>query len=269
MKKVSVIIPYFNNEGTILRALESVYLQTYKNIEIILINDGSTDNSERIVKEWIVKKNIQHIINLSQSNKGPSVARNRGIKIASGDYVAFLDADDSWNEKKLEIQMNVFEKNKDIAILGSDYELNYNNKMLIKGKNNGDLLYVTFNQRLLKNYFNTPSVIIRKSILIDNNIFFNESQKYAEDTMLYLEVLRENIGAKICSPLITLYKPELSKEGLSSNIIKTEKYELINFYNLYRKNNMSTKKITFSKLMFLYIFSIIKFLRRILIMICR
>ncbi|WP_368236368.1 glycosyltransferase family 2 protein [Clostridium perfringens] len=269
MNKVSIIIPYFNNENTIIRALDSVKKQTFKDYEIIIINDGSKDKSEELVLNWIENNKFITIKHIIQDNKGPSSARNRGIQLSKCDFVAFLDADDSWDFNKLEIQIDIMIKNNDIGIIGSEYKLEYNNIQSIKGVNNGKLQPVSFEQRLIKNYFNTPSVVIRRKVLVDNYILFNEKQSYAEDTLLYLEVLRVSKGAKICSPLITLYKPELSKEGLSSNIIETEKYELLNYLNLYKKNKFYDKKISLQKLVFLLIFSVIKFLRRVFIVYLR
>jgi glycosyltransferase involved in cell wall biosynthesis len=86
---VSVIIPAFNAEGTVRNAIDSILSQTYKQIEVIVINDGSTDNTLKILREY--GKQIRYI---SQNNKGPSAARNAGIKIAKGDFIAYQDADD-------------------------------------------------------------------------------------------------------------------------------------------------------------------------------
>lgn len=270
MSKVSVIIPYFNNEKTLERALESVSNQTYKNLEIILINDGSSDNSRNVVKEFINNNSSKfEIIHIEQENKGPSAARNKGINLASGNFIAFLDADDSWKSEKIEYQIDILKKHKDIFILGTDYELNYEGKIITKSINDKKIKYITFEKRLLKNYFNTPSVIIKREVFTEENLYFDENQRYAEDTLLYLKILRNHNGAKICMPLITLYKPEISKQGLSSNIIKTEKYELLNYHKLYKENDNNIKKINLFKLIFLDIFSFLKFLRRIIIIECR
>lgn len=92
MEKISVIIPVYNSENELARCLDSVINQTYKNIEIILINDGSADNSLEICKEYEVRyENIQV---LSQTNQGQSAARNRGIEKATGDLIGFVDSDD-------------------------------------------------------------------------------------------------------------------------------------------------------------------------------
>ena len=104
MPKFSIIIPVYNVEKYIKKCLDSVFSQSYKDYEVIVINDGSTDKSMDIAKEHNVK-----IIN--QKNKGQSAARNNGIKHATGDYLIFLDSDDYW-EKDLLKELNKSLKNK-------------------------------------------------------------------------------------------------------------------------------------------------------------
>ena len=91
-KKVSVIIPVYNAENYISKCLESILNQSYKNIEIVVINDGSTDKSEELIKAYQDKDN--RIVYLSQKNSGPSVARNNGIGHSTGEYLVFIDSDD-------------------------------------------------------------------------------------------------------------------------------------------------------------------------------
>ena len=98
---ISVIIPSYNSGKFLGEAIESVVNQTYKNIEIIVINDGSTDNTEEIAKKW--QKRDERVRYLKhKENKGPSAARNTGIKNSRGEYIAFLDDDDEWLPEKLE-----------------------------------------------------------------------------------------------------------------------------------------------------------------------
>lgn len=103
-KLVSVIIPVFNSEKYIEESIESVLGQTYKNIELICIDDGSTDNSLSILESFGDK-----IVLIKSSNCGASEARNKGISLAEGEYIAFLDADDVWEINKIELQMKQFE----------------------------------------------------------------------------------------------------------------------------------------------------------------
>ena len=115
--KVSIIVPVYNVENTIERCLESLVKQTYKNIEILLINDGSQDNSLNICEEY--KNNDNRIKIINQENKGLSGARNTGLNIANGDYICFVDSDD-WVEKDfVQYGINLVVKNNvKLAILG-------------------------------------------------------------------------------------------------------------------------------------------------------
>lgn len=109
MPLVSIIIPVYNAEGTLRRCLDSLVAQTYKNIEILLVNDGSDDASEIICKEYCFKYGNFKL--LSQENNGPATARNNGIDHANGKYVYFVDADDYVEPKIIETMVKAAEKN--------------------------------------------------------------------------------------------------------------------------------------------------------------
>ena len=102
---VSVVIPTYNCGKYICDAVKSVLSQTYKNIEIIIVDDGSTDNTKEALRSYVYNKQIRYIY---QKNKGPAASRNLGVEKAEGDFIAFLDADDLWNEKKLKKAKSVF-----------------------------------------------------------------------------------------------------------------------------------------------------------------
>jgi len=101
MPKVSVIIPTYNRSKYVTKAIDSVLAQTYKDNEIIVIDDGSTDDTRNVLAPY-----MDHISYFYQENAGVSVARNNGIKIARGEWIAFLDSDDEWFNDKLSVQMN-------------------------------------------------------------------------------------------------------------------------------------------------------------------
>lgn len=105
-------MPVFNGEKYVKEALDSIFCQTYKNFEVICIDDGSTDNSLSILESFGDKITI-----LKSINCGASEARNKGLRIAKGEYIAFLDADDLWVENKLELQIKKLEENPDLDIL--------------------------------------------------------------------------------------------------------------------------------------------------------
>lgn len=117
---VSVIIPVFNREKFVAQALDSVLAQTFKNFEIVVVDDGSTDSSFSILTEY-KERFPDKVVLLQQSNSGPSLARNKAIMAAQGKYIAFLDSDDLWPPEKLERQLSIFEEHEDIAFVYSGY----------------------------------------------------------------------------------------------------------------------------------------------------
>ena len=111
---VSVIVPVYNSEKYLTEALNSLEEQTFKNFEVIIVNDGSTDNSEKIIKDFVNKNSNFKLIN--QKNMGPGYAKNTGIRYSKGKYIAFLDSDDFFAPNFLEILYNLAVENKaDIA----------------------------------------------------------------------------------------------------------------------------------------------------------
>ena len=111
---ISVIIPVFNGEKYIDEAMDSVLAQKYLPIEIIIINDGSTDNTQQHVKQFMVHHPIHYVF---QDNQGLAVSRNVGLSFAKGEYIAFIDADDIWVENKLESQIEVMRRDPTIEMV--------------------------------------------------------------------------------------------------------------------------------------------------------
>ena len=122
MKTISVIIPYFNSEDTVIRALQSVVNQTFNDYEIILIDDGSMDNSYNVVCGFMQKHANIDFKHYRQKNTGPAEARNLGASKSHARYLAFLDADDDWVSNKLEIQIKMLAVH-DIDLLGSNINI--------------------------------------------------------------------------------------------------------------------------------------------------
>ncbi len=114
--RISAVIPTYNNAAHIARAIESVLRQSYKPFEIIVVDDGSTDNTREVVAAFGEK-----IVYINQENAGPSAARNAGILAASGDWIAFLDGDDEWLEDRLRDQIYLLQKNPDLCWLSSNF----------------------------------------------------------------------------------------------------------------------------------------------------
>jgi glycosyltransferase involved in cell wall biosynthesis len=125
---VSIIIPAYNAATTIRKAIESVLNQTYRNCEIIVVDDGSTDNTKEVLNDFICK---QKIIYLYQKNAGCGAARNNGVNHSHGGYLAFLDADDYFHVEKIERQIMVFQKHPKCVVCYTDsYEIDPYQKLI-------------------------------------------------------------------------------------------------------------------------------------------
>jgi len=187
---VSVIIPFFSGVNWLEEALSSVFNQTYKNYEVILINDGSTEDLDEILELYEKK-----IIYKKIKNSGPGTARNIGIELAKGKYLAFLDSDDLWLESKLEKQINYMVNNK-IKWCHTSYETfsNESGKRISEIKLNkisGNL----FHKFLLSCPIATPCVIVEKKILLKNNFQFSPEMRFGQDYFLWLNISSiEKIG---------------------------------------------------------------------------
>lgn len=129
---ISIVVPVYNSEKFIANGIESILKQTYKNFEIICVNDGSTDNSEEIIEQY-VKKYPQKIKLINQKNQGTGFARNTGIDNTSGEYIGFLDSDDTLDPKMFEkLYKNAKRYNSDIVVGGIERIDEDTNKVLCK-----------------------------------------------------------------------------------------------------------------------------------------
>lgn len=258
--KVSVVIPMYNDENTIIECLNSVLSQTYKDFEIIVIDDGSNDGSYETVKDYIIKSNIKNLTILKQNNRGPSVARNEGIKNSKGKYIAFLDADDLWKRNKLEVQMRYLQEDKDLKLIGS---LTNNNTSEEKPK----IEYISFRRLLFNNMFTTSTVMIEKEVL-DKEYITKVKSTRSEDYFLWLQIVKYHKAAllNISLAIYRDYKICFGKRYLYTRLIETEKGELWNYKELFKNNYYSSGKfVNYIWYILLYCYSILKFVRRIIL----
>lgn len=258
--KISVIIPMFNASSTIVRALDSIKNQTYKcNYQILVVNDGSKDNSKSIVEGYIANNPEMDITLINQENGGVSKARNTGLKNATGDYIALLDSDDYWLPTKIERQINAFEQNKNIDVLATNRNQEYFKRFLWKKFNS--LTYLSSKLLLVKNFISPPTVLMKKEIL-ENTGFFDEAQRFAEEGDYFMRVCNNNQCFLLQDSLVITGdgKPHFGFSGLSSNLWGMEKGELKNIQTAYKLHI-----INFVEYIFLNIYSILKYIRRVII----
>jgi glycosyltransferase involved in cell wall biosynthesis len=224
MPKVSVIIPSFNYARFVANAVDSVLAQTFTDHEIIVIDDGSTDNTREILS--VYKGRINYIY---QENKGLSGARNTGIRAAKGEWIALLDADDEWYPNKLEEQMRVLGQNPQINIIFSDYVI-FNDSGVVKEsnpppkeffketnrlleRNNGAVLIANiFQELILVGCCITTLTSIFKKDLAQKVGLFNESLRMCEDYEFWLRCSRDNV---FCYLNKVLAKCFLNSGGMS------------------------------------------------------
>lgn len=199
--KVSVIIPVYNAERYCCDTISSVLNQTYKNFELILVDDGSTDNSLRIIKDFA--NNESRIKVVHTENYGVSHARNVGLSYATGEWIHFIDSDDYIEPNMMEEMYSIISKHNDadVVISGvkkifeseSKYEIQrFNNMSLNNRKEIGNyLLSMNFTQRdMLLNYL--WNRWIKRSIISSNNILFDESLSLGEDFVFNCEVIKKS-----------------------------------------------------------------------------
>ena len=196
-KKYSIIIPVYNVENTLKRCLESVINQTYKNLEIICVNDGSKDKSLEILREYEKKDN--RIIVIDKKNGGLASARNSGLEIFSGDIVTFIDSDDWYELDCIESINKIFEENQNLDLCRSNYFLTdgenekTNNEQQIY---DGELeLNIQYKKEILNNMYKGKIqsfswlLFINKDIIKKEKIFFNNKVTFMEDIEFFTRLI--------------------------------------------------------------------------------
>jgi len=179
---VSVIIPSFNRDIFVARAIYSVLLQNFEPIEIIVVDDGSTDYSHYVYKMFSGSIKVLY----HQINKGVSAARNSGIKYSSGEYIAFLDSDDYWLPNKLSVQIKyMIDKNSFISQT-QEYWIRYG-KLVNPNKKNQKKGGNIFDISLKRSYISPSCVVIKREALAKTG-YFREDLKVAEDYELWLRL---------------------------------------------------------------------------------
>jgi len=259
MAPVSVVIPCFRCGKTIARAVASVAAQTVLPAEVILVDDASGDDTPAVLQGlqtqyesgWIKLVSLPH-------NVGAGSARNAGWAQASQPLIAFLDADDAWHLRKIELQHAHMQEHPETVLCGHGYrllrpgvlpywELPLDQPAQIVGKW----------RMMLSNRFVTPSVMVRRDI----SDRFVERQRYMEDHMLWLKVVCS--GARVVKlpvELAAIYKDAFGVAGLSSRVWQMERSDLGNYRRLYRDGSINAMQFAM-----LAAYSLMKYIRRLMI----
>ena len=194
MPKISVIIPAYNVEKYIEKTLKSLIDQTFKDFEAIIINDGSTDNTERIIKEVLQDTKFQWKL-INQENQGVSAARNRGIMESKGEYISFLDADDYYHPTFLEKMYNkAKEKNYEVVFCNCS-KVNENGETIGEPKQKKEYYGIELTgEEVLKQalighvYICVASYICKKKLLNEHNILYTKGCTHGEDQEFWMKV---------------------------------------------------------------------------------
>jgi len=233
---VSVIITTYNNKNGVKEAIDSVLSQTYKDIEIIVVDDGSIDDTEDFLKDYIQKRKI---IFKRQENKGVSSARNVGFQLSKGEYINFLDGDDTLNPEKIKAQVEFLKNHPDISVVYCDSDIIINNKKMdftykeLVGSFSGEVL----NNLLERNFIALHSALTKREAIKEVGLF-DESLRHAEDYDLWIRIANSHKYSFIDKPMV-IYKK--NAKGLSSNV-KNQCYSVIKVLKKNLPKNKNSKK---------------------------
>ena len=254
---VSVVIPCYRCAATIERAVQSVLAQTVLPAEIILVDDFSDDAGQTLgalheMQRLDARLPIQLI--LMTQNGGPGSARNAAWDISVQKYIAFLDADDSWHPKKLEVQWGWMSRHPGVVLSGHGSSIIEEHVAVPEIATEFVAQPIRFNRLLWKNWFSTRSVML----LRDMPLRFNPGKRYAEDFLLWLKIAAQPLETwYIPLDLAFSFKQDFGESGLTADMWKFELGELDCYRQLYAEQAISALM-----LMGLTSISLMKYARR-------
>lgn len=221
---ISILVPIYNAENSIRRCLESILAQTYRDIEIVLVNDGSKDNSLFIIQEY--SKNDKRIKVIDQENKGVAAARNTALKNATGDYILYVDADDWIEQNMIEQMYSLVSEDVDIVFCNSDHaEVEQEIKKVI------DIEYEAWGkERQLEEFMLHRKMtgmlwnkLIKRSLT--KGIYFDECIGYGEDAQFLWGILKKSRKMIVTNEI--LYHHVLDQNSISHQAFSEKKYSAI------------------------------------------
>jgi len=258
IETISVVIPVYNAENTIYTTLNSIKSQTGGHFEIIVVNDGSTDNS--LVEVYAFRKAHPQLcmIIIDKMHEGVSATRNTGLRVATGDYIAFLDADDEWHPEKTTKQLAVLKEVADADFVGCLYKPH---PVRSSSKSFPHITEVTSRDLLFKNFFQTSTVIMKRKVFSAVG-YFEKTISYGEERNYFLRASKIFPCLLMNENLINYGngKRAFGQSGLSANLVQMEIGELKNLLYAYRTLNMPLFTCCNA-----IMFSLVKFARRLCI----
>lgn len=232
---VSVIVPTFNNAKYIVAAIDSIRKQSHKDTEIIVIDDGSTDNTQQIMKTF------PDVVYVYQQHQGPAKARNKGLSEAHGEYIQFLDSDDVLLPTKLEKCLAVFDSHPDVGLVYTDYEVRNSDlkepiaiQSTIPQKPQGSVLAELINS--MSTFFAPHCALIRRSH-IDAVNGFNEHLMGTEDWFLWVSLAAQGVGFYHLNEVLAWTRKH--DTNLSNNTLNLA-YARLHAYEALRQLNISS-----------------------------
>ena len=234
--KIDVIIPTYNREASVKRAIDSVLNQSYKNFFLIIVDDGSTDQTKSLLENY---KDHPQIKILNQENRGVSAARNFGISNSNSEWIAFLDSDDEWLPHKLQTQVEFVKKNLEYSFIHSE-EIWYRNNVRVNpklkhSKNSNDLFL-----RSLEFCLISPSTVLMKRDLFNKYGPFNEDFVVCEDFDLWNKILARLDVGFIETPLINKFGGHTDQ--LSTQFKAMDTFRIKSLINLFHCSDITKEK---------------------------
>ena len=241
--KVSVIVPTYNRADRLERALNSIVSQTYQDFELIVVDDGSTDKTSQLMKSF-PKAQYFYI----KKNSGVSKARNVGLAFAKGELICFLDSDDLWKEKKIQIQSLWLENNKDSQICYTD-EIWVRNGVRVIPMNRHRKYSGAIFRHCLGLCIVSPSSVMIRAKLFDEIGNFDESLPACEDYDLWLRIASKYAFHFIEEPLIIKYGGH--SDQLSRKYWGMDRFRVVALKKLLDQNSLDKEKLKLTRSVFL------------------
>ncbi|MEP0753544.1 glycosyltransferase [Trichocoleus sp. Lan] len=214
---VSAIVPVYNGEQFLAEAIQNILNQNYQPLEIIVVDDGSTDKTAEVAGRY--KDSIHYVY---QPNSGPSAARNRGLRMAKGDAIAFLDVDDLWSENNLKLQTDYLVDNPSVEIVQGLIQ-----NLKISQLTPENAIFEKHYQPY--NYINLGSALYRKSVF-DKIGLFDESLSFAEDVDWFVRAWENRVSKVVLEQVTLFYRRHQDNMTVGKNLIE------LGFIKIYKKH---------------------------------